>query len=158
MNEPELVGIAHMVVTKAPERICCMGLGSCIAVFLYDPSTKVGGVVHVLLPRAPKEAKVPTKYADTAIKRLLQEMLVKGAKREQLRAKLVGGAQMFPNLSIKVSDIGKENCEECKKALRLLGIRLAGEDTLGTRGRSATFDLETGTVSITTAFADSHAI
>lgn len=158
MNEPVLVGIAQIVVTRAPERICCMGLGSCVAVFLYDPINKVGGVVHALLPRAPRDVKVRGKYADTAVKVLLDEMLSKGARRDQLRAKLVGGAQMFPNLNIKVADIGKENVEEAKKALKGLGIRLAAEDTHGTRGRSATFDLESGRVSISTAFSDSHFI
>jgi chemotaxis protein CheD len=158
MNEPALVGIAQIVVAKAPERICCMGLGSCVAVFLYDPLNRVGGVVHTLLPRAPRGTKTPGKYADTAVKVLLDEVLRKGARRDQLRAKLVGGAQMFPNLNIKVADIGKENIEEAKKALKGLGIRLAAEDTHGTRGRSATFDLETGRVSISTAFSDSHFI
>jgi chemotaxis protein CheD len=156
MNEPELVGIAQMAVAKAPQQICCMGLGSCVAVFLYDPTTKVGGVAHALLPRAPLGTRTPLKYADTAVRRLFEEMLAKGAKKEQLRAKLVGGAQMFPNLNIKVSDIGKQNCEEAKKALRQLGVRVAAEDTQGTRGRSATFDLETGRVSISTAFAESR--
>jgi chemotaxis protein CheD len=158
MKEPELVGIGQMIVAKAPERICCMGLGSCVAVFLHDPTVKVGGVVHVLLPRAPHGTKTPTKYADTAVKILLEELLAKGAHKEHLRAKLVGGAQMFPNLNIKVSDIGKENCDEAKKALRLLAVRIAAEDTHGNRGRSATFDLETGQVSIATAFSDSHVI
>ncbi len=54
MKEPELVGIAQMVILKAPERICCMGLGSCVAIFLYDDLTKIGGVVHVLLPESPQ--------------------------------------------------------------------------------------------------------
>ncbi len=158
MNEPQLVGIAQVLACRAPERICCMGLGSCVAVFLYDPTTKVGGVAHALLPRAPKGAGTTGKYADTAVKVLLDEVLAKGARREMLRAKLVGGAQMFPNLNIRVTDIGKENIDEAKRALRALGIRLAAEDTQGTRGRSATFDLESGRVSISTAFSDSHFI
>jgi len=158
MKEPEMVGIAQMAVAKAPERICCLGLGSCVAVFLYDATTKVGGVVHILLPRAPPGNTVPTKYADTAVRKLLEEVLAKGARRGYIRAKLVGGAQMFPNLNIKVSDIGKDNCEEAKRALKQLGIRLAGEDIHGTRGRSATFDLETGKVSISTAFSDNRII
>ncbi len=158
MKEPELVGIAQMVVLRSPERICCMGLGSCVAVFLYDPTTKVGGVVHVLLPRAPADAKIPTKYANTAVGRLLEEMLAKGARKEHLRAKLIGGAQMFPNLNIHVSDIGKDNCEEARKALKRLGIRVAAEDVHGTRGRSATFDLEAGRVFISTAFSGDHII
>jgi chemotaxis protein CheD len=158
MKEPELVGIAQIVVAKCPERICCMGLGSCIAVFIYDPTTKIGGVAHVLLPKAPKGTTMRSKYADTAVKDLLEAVLAKGARREHLRAKLVGGAQMFPNLNVKVADIGKENSDEAKKALRALGIRVAAEDTQGNRGRSASFDLDTGKVSVTTAFSDSHTI
>jgi len=158
MKEPELVGIAQMVVLKAPERICCMGLGSCVAVFHYAPTTKTGGVVHVLLPRAPSDAKVPTKYANTAVDRLLEAVVAKGARKEHLRAKLVGGAQMFPNLNIRVSDIGKENCDETKKALKRLGIRVAAEDLQGTRGRSATFDLDAGLVFVSTAFSGDHII
>lgn len=158
MKEPELVGIAQIVVLKAPERICCMGLGSCVAIFLYDATTKIGGVAHVLLPKAPHGTKVVSKYADTAIKSLLEEVLAKGAHRGQLKAKLVGGAQMFPNLNITVTDIGKQNIDEAKRALKGLGIAVVAEDTQGNRGRSATFDLENGRVSISTAFSDSHFI
>lgn len=158
MKEPELVGIAQMVILKAPERICCMGLGSCVAIFLYDDLTKIGGVVHVLLPKAPRGASIVNKYANTAVVRLLEEMLAKGARREHLRAKLVGGAQMFPNLNIKVADIGRQNIDEAKKTLKWLGIYIAAEDTLGNHGRSATFDLETGRVSISTAFSSNHFI
>lgn len=158
MKEPELVGIAQMVVLKAPERICCMGLGSCVAVFLYDATTKTGGVAHILLPKAPQGTKMVNKYADSAIGKLFEELLVKGVRKERVRAKLVGGAQMFPNLNIKVTDIGRQNVDEAKRALRSLGITVVAEDTLGNRGRSATFDLETGEVSISTAFSDSHQI
>lgn len=158
MKEPELAGIAQIVVQKAPERICCMGLGSCIAIFLYDASTKTGGVAHVLLPKAPPGTKVVNKYADTAIKALLGQMLAKGARRDHLRAKLVGGAQMFPNLNLKVADIGKQNVDEAKRVLRELGIMILSEDTHGNRGRSAVFDLETGRVAVSTAFSDSHFI
>ncbi len=63
--------------------------------------------------------------------KLLEEMLAKGARREHMRAKLVGGAQMFPNLNIKVADIGKQNIDEAKRTLKGLGIYIAAEDTLG---------------------------
>lgn len=158
MSEPELVGIAQMATARAPERICCMGLGSCVAVFLYDPKAHLGGVVHVLLPRAPPGTKTPCKYADTGVRSLFDEMVSKGARKENLRAKLVGGAQMFPNLNIKVSDIGKENVGEAKRALRSLGVTVSGEDTLGSRGRSATFDPGNGKVSVKTAFSDERVI
>lgn len=158
MSGPELVGIGQIVVAKAPERICCMGLGSCVAIFLYDPVAKIGGVAHALLPRAPRGKTGSGKYVDTAVKMLLEDLMVKGARKEWLRAKLIGGAQMFPNLNIKVSDIGRENTEEARRVLRGLGVMLSGEDTQGTRGRSAVFNLETGEVSVSTAFSGDHIV
>ncbi len=158
MRDPILVGISQSTVAKAPEQICCMGLGSCIAVFLYDPQIKLGGVVHVLLPRAPLNVENEGKYADTGVKKLLRDMIAKGARKERIRAKLVGGSQMFPNLNIQISDIGGENCREAKRALKELGIRIIAEDVHGNRGRSATFDLVDGQVMIKTAFSDARTI
>lgn len=158
MSEPVLVGIAQMAVAKAPEKICCMGLGSCVAVFLYDPRAKIGGVVHVLLPKAPRVTKTPLKYADAGVKALFDELVSNGARKENLKAKLVGGAQMFHNLNIGISDIGKDNVEEARKALRQLGIRVSAQDIQGNRGRSAVFDPGSGTVSIKTAFSEEHFI
>jgi chemotaxis protein CheD len=135
-----------------------MGLGSCVAVFMFDPVAKIGGVLHILLPRAPAKTTVIAKYADTGVRKLHEDVLAKGAKKERLRAKIVGGAQMFPNLNITVNDIGKDNVLEAKKALKSLGVIVISEDTHGNRGRSAVFDLETGRVSVKMAFSDEHFI
>jgi len=156
--EPKLVGIAQLVIARAPEQLCCLGLGSCVAVFLYDPITKLGGIVHILLPRAPANCEREEKYADTGIRKLVRDMLARGAKRETLRAKLVGGAQMFPNLNVNVHDIGKENCDAVKRILRDLRIRISAEDIEGTRGRSATYNLDDGHVSIKMAFGPEKTI
>ncbi len=158
MREPILVGISQSAVAKAPELICCMGLGSCVAVFLYDPQIKLGGVVHILLPRAPLRVENEGKYADTGVKKLFRDMIAKGAKKDRIRAKLVGGAQMFANLNVQISDIGGDNCREVKRVLRELGIKIIAEDLQGNRGRSATFDLFDGHVLIKTAFADARTI
>lgn len=158
MSEPKTVGIGQIVVSRAPEQICCLGLGSCVAVFLYDPEAKIGGVLHILLPKAPLHCQAPDKYADTGIIRLLQSIVSRGARKERLVAKLVGGAQMFINLNISISDIGSDNCHQAKKVLRDLGIRVVAEDIEGKRGRSATFQLDSGKVIITTAFSGEHSI
>ncbi|MBE0518756.1 MAG: chemotaxis protein CheD [Thermoplasmata archaeon] len=158
MKEPILVGISQIVVARAPEQICCMGLGSCVAVFLYDHQMRLGGVVHILLPRAPLKVENEGKYADTGVKKLFSDMIAKGARKERIRAKLVGGAQMFPNLNVHISDIGGDNCREVKKGLKELGIKIIAEDLHGDMGRSATFDLVEGQVIIKTAFADARTI
>ena len=65
---------------------------------------------------------------------------------------------MFPNLNVKVSDIGKENCSEAEKALSKLGIPIVAKEVHGNRGRSATFDLSNGEVTIKTAFSNDRRI
>jgi chemotaxis protein CheD len=158
MNDPTLVGIAQLAIAKAPEQLCCLGLGSCVAVFLYDPELKLGGVVHVLLPKAPQNHEVEEKNADTGIRKLVNQLLARGAKKERLKAKLVGGAQMFPNLNLQITDIGAENCREVKRVLRELGIRVVSEDTQGNRGRSVVYNMADGKALVSTAFAPQHAI
>ena len=157
-KESRVVGIAQMAVCRAPDQLTCLGLGSCVAVILYDPGLRLGGIVHVLLPHAPNPCETPEKYADSGTRKLFNEMLSKGAKKERMWAKLVGGAQMFPNMNLYVQDIGKMNAMEVRKALRELGVRIAAEDVEGTRGRSAYFETETGKIVIQTAFAPSKTI
>lgn len=158
MKECRVVGIAQMAICRYPEQLACIGLGSCIAVILYDPVLKIGGIVHVLLPKAPRNCEVEEKYADTGTKKLIRELTAMGVSKERLVAKLVGGAQMFSNLSLAVSDIGSHNCTEAKKALREHGIRVVAEDTAGKRGRSAYLNTENGKVTVETAFSPTKVI
>ena len=158
MTQRHIVGIAQLVVVRAPEQAACLGLGSCVAVIIYDPSTKIGGVLHALLPRAPDGSNDALKYADTGTKRLVQEMILKGAHKEKMVAKIVGGAQMFAKLNIAVTDIGKQNFLEAKKVLRQLGIPCVAAEVEGTRGRSAILDTETGKITVETAFSPTKVI
>jgi len=158
MRDYRIVGIAQMAICRAPGELACLGLGSCVAVIIYDPLLKMGGIVHALLPKAPDNCESPEKYADSGTRKLVKELLAKGATKERLVAKMVGGAQMFSNLNLSISDIGKHNIEEVKKTLRELGIRLAAESIEGNRGRSAYLDAQTGTVTVETAFAPTKVI
>ncbi len=153
MSTAKLVGIADLAVVRVPEQLCCLGLGSCVAVFIYDPETRIGGVLHALLPRAPDGKRLDAKYVDSGIQMLHRMIISKGAKKRKLWAKLVGGARMFPNLDIQLRDIGGENIRQAKKTLRELGVRIAAEEVEGNRGRSAYYSLEDGTVTLRTAFS-----
>ena len=76
-------------------------------------------------------------------------MVTHGAKKENLEAKLVGGANMFPALK---SDIGKENVLAAKLILKKEGIRLVGESVGGSQGRSVEFPIASGIVTVKTKF------
>lgn len=158
MNDAKLVGIAQYAVAKAPEQICCLGLGSCVGAFLYDSGTKIGGVVHVLLPRAPDGNVQEAKYADTGIRLLHRETVANGARKHRLSAKLVGGAQMFPDLNLKMNDIGRQNVLQSRRTLDELRVPIVAEDVEGDKGRSAYYFMEDGSVRVKKAFASDSVI
>jgi chemotaxis protein CheD len=146
-----LVGIAELKVSKNPGKLVTIGLGSCIAVVLYDPIAKVGALIHAMLPRASRDrAKFnKAKFVDTAIPLALEEMEKLGARRERITAKLIGGAKMFP-----IDDktfIGDKNAEMAENILRALGIRIMARDIGGAIGRTVEFDVSTGRVLVKTA-------
>lgn len=158
MIEANVVGIAQIAICHAPEQLICLGLGSCVAVILYDPGIRTGGIVHVLLPHAPAHCDKVEKYADTGTRKLISEIINRGAKKERIVAKLIGGAQMFPGLNLAIANIGKENSMTARKVLTENRIKIVAEDLDGNKGRSAYFDSTTGQVTIKTAFAPTKVI
>lgn len=126
------------------------GIGSCLLICLYEPKSKVGGMAHAMLP-LHGEQKQSAKYADSAIDIMLSEMEKNGANRKKVEARLVGGAKMFQTqTNDSALAIGAKNVKNAKEKLEKEGIPLIGEDTGGTHGRSAEFDLSNGVITIKT--------
>ncbi|MHA2089238.1 MAG: chemotaxis protein CheD [Candidatus Kariarchaeaceae archaeon] len=151
--------IGEIVIGRAPDTLEALALGSCVAIFIYDEITKVGGCAHVLLPESKQfsEYNKPGKYADTAIPEMIKLLKQKGAKSERFRAKLVGGARMF-ELTGKnklTLDVGYRNIEAIKKHLREISIPVVAEDTGADYGRTVEFDLETNVLTIKVALKKS---
>ena len=48
------VGMADLKIAKSPDVLITLGLGSCIGLVLYDPVTKIGGMLHYMLPDSTK--------------------------------------------------------------------------------------------------------
>lgn len=138
--------------------LACMGLGSCIGVVLYDPLKKIGGVAHVMLPescQARKRGAIdPTqsgKFADTAIREMLKEMVSMGADKKRIEAKIFGGANMFSAVhSQTMLLVGERNVQAVSQELEVQKINLLARDVGGTVGRTIIFDTETGQVVVRT--------
>lgn len=147
MSKVIKVGMADLNVCKAPDVITTLGLGSCIGLILYDPTTKVGGMVHYMLPDSTKVRNNSNiaKFGDTGIKELLKRVVAAGANRNRLIAKMAGGARMFEVSGLSdVGNIGSRNAEEAQIILKELGIRLVAEDTGLNYGRTVELHCETG--------------
>jgi chemotaxis protein CheD len=148
------VDIAMMKIARAPEQLYSLGLGSCIGVAIYDPVTKIGGLIHILLPSSQgfdSGKHVRTKFADSGITDLVEALVKAGASRPRLKAKMAGGASMFTIKSTSdVHEVGKRNIQSSKDTLRQLGIELVAQDTGGNKGRTIYFDIDTGQLTIKT--------
>lgn len=149
------VGIGQMFIARSPTRLVCLGLGSCVAIALWDMSTKVGGMAHVMLPDescAPRRviANPDAKFGTTAVRALAEGMKSEGANIYTTVAKIAGGANMFKDIGIKMKDIGMKNSEAVRCSLTEGRIRVVGEDVGGTHGRTVDLDTTTGRLFIKT--------
>lgn len=149
MAEMIKVGMADLKVCPPPNSITTLGLGSCVGIALYDPVTKIAGLAHVMLPDSTqiRNNENKAKFADTGIVELVNKMVISGANKSRLVAKIAGGAQMFAFSSSSKSDmvrVGERNVEATKKVLKSLNIRILAEDTGLNYGRTVEFYSETG--------------
>lgn len=147
MGEIIKVGMADLKVCVAPDALTTLGLGSCIGIAIRDPIIKIGGLAHIMLPDSTqiKNNTNLFKFADTGIDELVRLLILKGASKQRLVAKIAGGAQMFAfqNKSDLVR-VGERNAEACKDKLKQLNIPLLAQDTGLNYGRTVVFFPETG--------------
>ena len=147
------VGMADYKATKLPGFLITFGLGSCVGIALYDKSTKVSGLAHVMLPSSKeiKNNSNKAKFADTGIDSLIDEMVKLGARKSSIVAKIAGGAQMFSFSSQNdMLRIGERNAIASKEKLKEHRIRILAEDTGGNFGRTIELNTETGELQIKT--------
>ncbi|MGE5677896.1 MAG: chemotaxis protein CheD [Pseudomonadota bacterium] len=147
------VGMADLNTVNSPGILTTLGLGSCVGICLYDPSTKISGMVHIMLPSSVqiKNNSNQAKFADTGIVKLLEDMIKMGAKRNRIISKIAGGAQMFNfNDTSDMMRIGARNVTATKETLKQLNIPIIAEDTGGNYGRTIELYSETGMLLIKT--------
>ena len=146
------VPMGNVRVNSGGETLTASGIGSCLVIALWDPVRRAGGLAHAMLPpasRPPGCNGQDTKYTDAAIDEMLGQMLAGGSKREHLEAKIVGGANMFPNLK---ADLGSENIRSAKEKLDREHIGLTRECVGGAAGRSVEFCTASGIVTVKVKF------
>ena len=147
----EQVSIGEICVAASPTQLAIHGLGSCIAILLYDPVAQVSGVSHVLLPFPPSggASGSPGRFASTAVPALVRAMQGYGADPGRLVAKVAGGAQMFRyERPSRTETVGDRNLRATLDVLAGLEIPVVAQDTGGTHGRSIRVDAGEGCMQI----------
>lgn len=141
------VGMADLNICKSPDGITTLGLGSCVGVAVRDPITKIGGLLHAMLPDSTvvKNNTCVEKFVDSGLDELVKRLVRAGAHRNRLEAKLAGGAQMFSfQRNSDLVKVGERNAEAARKKLREMHIKLLAEDTGLNYGRTVIYYPETG--------------
>ena len=152
-QESVLVGLGELKVTNSTSVIfSCLGIGSCIAVCVYDHLFKVGGMAHVVLPHCDgRPGDNLGKYADTCVPLLIDEVIKQGGGHSRLTIKIAGGAQMSLAPGLKNTfKTGERNLEEVKAALNRQGMSLAAADVGGNKGRTVRMYVSTGRITVKT--------
>ena len=146
------IAMGEGVTAGAPAIVSAAGVGSCVVVALYDAKRALGGLAHIMLPDSAAvhhliEAGGPRRNfrcADTAIAALIGELLARGSSRQDLVAKMAGGARMFSLYDNENPGVGCQNIRGVKHTLAGEGVRLVACDVGGRCGRTVEFHLATG--------------
>ncbi|MBM2835158.1 MAG: hypothetical protein HW406_2319 [Candidatus Brocadiaceae bacterium] len=138
------VGVGDLKITQSPNILKTL-LGSCIGIALHDPVNKIGGLLHIMLPKKNgKDLKI-TKYADPGLPYFISQMVMNaGALRGSMCAKIFGGAKMFETNGML--NIGESNELAVRRILKEEGVKIVASRTGGTKGYNITFDTHSGDV------------
>jgi len=144
------VKVADYAVAQGEVVLSSVGLGSCIAIALYDARSGVGGLAHILVPSPSlsRDTSNPAKFPSTAVPLLVEEMRRRGAT-QGITAKIAGGASMFASLIPSGGiNMGERNAVATRQALVDAGLPLVAEDCGGEHGRSVYFHLRDGRLEV----------
>ena len=121
MSEIIKVGMADMKICKIPDKLTTLGLGSCVGVAILDPDTRICGLIHIMLPDSTKIKNNSniSKFADTGIDLLIEQLEKMGINKKNLKAKIAGGATMFVFSSASdFGSVGERNIKSVKETLQ----------------------------------------
>ncbi len=125
-------------------------LGSCVALCVWHPKLKIGGMCHYLLPMRrirEKEAPPDGRYGDEAVELMLKEIKKAKTKPSDYHMKIFGGANMFSKVIEKgAMNVGEKNVTLAENIAKEHGFQLMASHTRGTEHRSILFDIWSGDV------------
>lgn len=147
VHPPERITVmqGQAVVRAEPHVELTTVLGSCVALCLFDPETRIGGMNHFLLaepPVAMPDCVVDEHYGTYLMELLVNQMLSRGARKARLKAHLYGGANMNRNMM----RIGTANAEFARGFLQREGIELVRSDLGGNAARRVDYRPASGQV------------
>lgn len=122
-------------------------LGSCISVCFWDKELHIGGMNHYLMPGSSLSPADNLNHGYSAIRMLLKSMMIHGASKENIEAKIFGGCNSLLGEDA-LFKAGLRNIEVAEHLLKQAGISITARSTGGVRGRKIMFNTRTGKVTV----------
>ncbi|HEY8354961.1 MAG TPA: chemoreceptor glutamine deamidase CheD [Methylophilaceae bacterium] len=122
-------------------------LGSCVAACIRDTVRGIGGMNHFMLPDSGGDDSVVSasmRYGVYAMEVLINQLLKRGARRQNLEAKIFGGGNVLR--AFATTNVGERNARFVKEFLKAENIRIAAEDLNDIYPRKVYFFPATGRV------------
>ncbi len=135
---------SSIFATSKPYEVTTV-LGSCVSVCLWDSALKVGGINHYMLPLWNGNGLASPKYGNIAIEKLLDKMKLMGCKKENLIAKVFGGANVIET-NVNIFNVGERNYQLAIETLEREKIPIIAKSLGGEVGRKIIFNTLTGDV------------
>ncbi len=123
-------------------------LGSCVAITLWHPQQRVGGMCHCMLPRRRRLPGQPLsgRYVDEALELLLIEARKLRTRPEQYEVKIFGGGNMFASRSRDGGNVATRNIVAVREVIAGHRLRIKSENVGGDGYRNVVFDIARGDV------------
>lgn len=125
-------------------------LGSCVAITLWHPQRRIGGMCHFLLPnRQRRPGEEPDgRYGDEAVEAMVKSLTALRTRPEEYVAHLYGGADTMSGTSNAKFNIGERNIEQGWSLIDRFGFQLEGVDVGEDVPRMVTLALDNGQVNM----------
>ena len=121
-------------------------LGTCVAACVRDRQSGIGGMNHFMLPDSGSDASMPVepsaRHGAEAMERLINAIVKRGARRDQLEARVFGGGSAIPGL--RQSEAGGRNASFVLDFLKRESIPVVEQDLHGEYPRKVYFFPKTG--------------
>jgi chemotaxis protein CheD len=126
-------------------------LGSCIAICLWHPVLRIGGMCHFVLPVRPiggaKSEELDGRYGEEAMKMFDLALKLHQTNYKEYQAKIFGGANMFGKTTdFKDALIGEKNTDKAMKLLMNRGAAITVAHVGDQGHRRIVMDVTTGDV------------
>jgi chemotaxis protein CheD len=129
-------------------------LGSCVAITVWHPVRRIGGMCHYMLPgrrpaTAPGQAGpagLDGRFADDAVAMFRDEVNRHGTRPQEYEVKIFGGADQFRHADGPVTGVAAQNARAGLELLARSGFIVSIRELGGHGSRRLIFEVATGHV------------